>query len=97
MDNERYSQMQEQKYQEHEALCKRYGACCGVLEGDPCEHLKKGSDNRYFCDIYENRLGLQKTAKGEPVLCVPIRNMLHKTWWGRSQCAYVKKSRYIPA
>ena len=90
MDSKLYNQHQDKKYQEHEALCKRCGACCGALEGDPCEHLKKGSDNRYFCDIYENRLGLQKTAKGEPVLCVPIRNMLHKTWWGRSQCAYVK-------
>ena len=95
MDNERYNQIQEQKYQAHEALCKRCGACCGVLEEDPCEHLKKGSDDRYFCDTYNNRFSLQKTVKGEPILCVPIRNMLHKTWWGRSQCAYIK-SRYIP-
>jgi len=92
MDNERYDQIQEQKYLEHEALCKRCGACCGVLEGDPCEHLKRGLDDRYFCGIYGNRFGLRKTIKGEPVLCVPIRNMLHKTWFGCSQCVYIRYS-----
>ena len=96
MDDERYNQIQEQKYLEHEALCKRCGACCGALEGDPCEHLKRGSDDRYFCGIYGNRFGLRKTIKGEPVLCVPIRNMLHKTWLGCSQCVYVRYSK-IPA
>ena len=92
MDEELYDQIQDKKLQEHEALCMRCGACCGVLEGDPCAHLKKEKDGKYFCDVYDNRFGLQKTVKGEPVLCVPIRNMLHKTWWGRTQCAYVRQN-----
>ena len=90
-----YNDNQRRKQREHEALCKRCGACCGILEGDPCEHLKKGQDSRYFCDIYENRFGLRNTVKGEPVLCVPIRNMLSKTWWGRTSCAYFKAQRQI--
>jgi len=91
MDDKLYIQIQDQKYQEYEALCKRCGACCGVLDNDPCEHLKKGPDNGYFCDIYEERFGVRKTVKGKEILCVPIRNMFHKTWWGRIQCAYMKK------
>lgn len=92
MDEAFYYETQDRKLHEHEAKCKRCGACCGVLEGDPCEHLQRGADGRYLCDIYENRFGLRKTVKGEPVLCVPIRNMLHKTWWGRTQCAYVRQN-----
>ncbi|MBU4311318.1 MAG: hypothetical protein KJ706_01205 [Candidatus Omnitrophica bacterium] len=95
MDDNLYNQLQDQKYQEHEALCKRCGACCGAMEEYPCEHLKKGEDSRYFCDIYEERFGLRKTLSGEPILCVPIRNMLSKTWWGRTQCAYVRHKRRI--
>ncbi len=91
MDEKLYNQIQDRKLQEHEALCKRCGACCGVLEGDPCVYLKKEADGKYFCDVYDNRFGLRKTVKGEPVLCVPIRNMLNKTWWGRTQCAYVRQ------
>ena len=72
------------------SACRRCGACCGIRENDPCEHLKKGPDGRYLCDVYEERFGLRKTLSGEPILCVPIRDMLHKTWWGRSECAYVK-------
>ncbi|MFA4991394.1 MAG: hypothetical protein WC569_02320 [Candidatus Omnitrophota bacterium] len=95
MDEALYNQIQDRKYLEHEALCGHCGACCGLLEGDPCEHLKKGEDARYFCDIYEERFGPHRTVKGEPLLCVPIRNMLHKTWWGRNNCAYVKAMKGI--
>jgi len=95
MDENLYNQIQDRKLHEHEALCKRCGSCCGVLEGDLCEHLQKTPDKGYFCDIYENRFGLRKTVKGEPVLCVPIRDMLHRTWWGRTQCAYVRQGGEI--
>ncbi|MBU3911541.1 MAG: hypothetical protein KKD90_03040 [Candidatus Omnitrophica bacterium] len=90
-DEERYSETLFKKYQEHEALCNRCGACCGMLDGDPCEHLEKTPDGLYACDIYEQRFGLRKTIKGEPVLCVPIHNVLHKTWWGRARCAYIRR------
>ncbi|MDP6685480.1 MAG: hypothetical protein QGI05_00850 [Candidatus Omnitrophota bacterium] len=95
MDDIRYQENQADKCLEHEKLCKRCGACCGVLEHTPCEHLKKGKDEFYFCDIYENRFGLHKTITGEPVLCVPIRNVLHKTWWGRIDCAYYNLYRNV--
>ena len=90
-DEERYNEIQLRKYQEHEALCKRCGACCGVLDGDPCEHLRKTPENIYECDLYENRFGLRKTIKGEPVLCVPICNILDKSWWGRTRCSYFRR------
>lgn len=91
MDDKRYAIFQERKFLEYEALCRRCGACCGVRDGDPCEHLKKDHKGLYFCDIYDERFGLRKTVSGEPVLCVPIRNMLHKTWWGSAECAYIRK------
>ncbi|MFC1666291.1 hypothetical protein ACFL0P_00275 [Candidatus Omnitrophota bacterium] len=90
MDEAIYKENLYRKWLGDERICKRCGACCGIKDNDPCEHLKKDPDGLYLCDIYENRFGLTKTLSGEPILCVPIRNMLHKTWWGRSQCAYVK-------
>ena len=93
MDEASYNEIQHKKFLEHEALCNRCGACCGALEEDPCEYLKRDFKSIYFCDIYEERFGLRKTVGGEPILCTPIRNVLHKTWWGRSGCIYVKKGR----
>lgn len=90
-----YNKNKYKKYQEHEALCKRCGACCGVKEEDPCEHLNKDANSVYFCDIYESRFGLRKTRSGEPVMCVPIRNMLDKSWWGRSGCAYIRFAKNV--
>lgn len=87
MDDLIYEKHMIEKEKAHEALCRRCGACCGVFEKAPCEHLvKKGSE--YFCTIYENRFGIQKTTTGEKFKCVPIRNMLHKSWSGDWQCAY---------
>ena len=88
MDEKDYNAYQERKELEHESLCKRCGACCGLKDNDPCEHLKKDKDNLFLCDIYEDRFGIRRTTKGEEVLCVPIRNILHKTWWGKSECPY---------
>jgi len=90
MDEERYADTQDSKILEHEALCKRCGACCGVTENNPCEHLRPAGEGKYSCDIYEERFGLRKTVKGDPVLCVPVRKVLHKDWLGRNGCAYVK-------
>ena len=91
-DNVLYQEYQHKKWVEHENACNRCGACCGIKNSDPCEHLKQAQDNRYFCDIYEGRFGLRNTASGKEIMCVPIRNMLHKTWWGSSQCAYLNPS-----
>ncbi|MCK4462697.1 MAG: hypothetical protein KAU58_00105 [Candidatus Omnitrophica bacterium] len=91
-DNTLYQEQQHKKWLEYENTCNRCGACCGIKDNDPCEHLKRAQDNRYFCDIYENRFGLRKTVSGKEIMCVPIRNMLHKTWWGRTECAYLNPS-----
>ncbi len=86
-----YYGMQERQLKEWEMACLRCGACCGVAEGDPCEHLIKTSDNKYSCSIYENRFGLRKTVKGRIFRCVPIRDILHESWAGDACCGYKKK------
>jgi hypothetical protein len=91
MDDVEYLLYQDKKLVEYEGLCNHCGACCGVLDGDPCEHLKVSKNGFYLCDIYEYRFGSRKTVKGKEILCVPLRNILHKTWWGRSGCGYVAR------
>lgn len=73
-----------------ESLCGRCGACCGVVEGDPCEHLIEESNGHYQCSIYDNRFGIHKTKSGKAFECVPIRDILHKSWPGDNCCGYKK-------
>lgn len=87
---DQYIQWQESRHKLWESKCGRCGACCGIIEGDPCEHLKKEKDNRYACQIYENRFGLHKTVSGKTIKCVPIRDILHKSWPGDRCCGYKK-------
>ena len=87
-----YVNYQDFKKAQHESLCKRCGNCCGVKDKDPCVNLIKTKSGKYFCIDYENRLGEQKTISGKTINCVPIRKILHKTWLGRNECAYVKQS-----
>ncbi|MBF0522360.1 MAG: hypothetical protein HQL24_04800 [Candidatus Omnitrophica bacterium] len=88
-DDEKYQNLQESQLKEWEASCLRCGACCGTEDGDPCEYLMKLADkDEYYCQIYENRFGLHKTKNGKPFKCVPLRNILHKTWPGDSRCRY---------
>jgi uncharacterized cysteine cluster protein YcgN (CxxCxxCC family) len=89
-DSKSYMDYQNKKWIEHESLCKKCGSCCGIKDGDPCEHLKKSDKNTYYCDIYEDRFGLRKTISGKEIVCVPIRNILHKTWTGKSECGYIE-------
>ena len=86
-----YYGMLEQQKIEWEAACLHCGACCGVAEGDPCEHLVKSGENKYSCSIYDNRFGVHKTVKGRTFNCVPIRNILHESWAGDDCCGYKKK------
>lgn len=90
MTKREFDLIQEEKYKEEEALCKRCGACCGVLDGNPCSHLISTGDGKYACSIYEKRFGLRRTKKGTFFLCVPIRNVLHNSWTGSWNCAYKK-------
>jgi uncharacterized cysteine cluster protein YcgN (CxxCxxCC family) len=91
----RYAQWQEMQEKRWESLCGRCGACCGAVEGDPCEHLRGSKKGDYYCSIYENRFGLHKTLSGKPFLCVPIRKVLHESWPGDECCGYKKEMRSI--
>ena len=91
MDKSEYELSQEKKLAEYESLCKRCGGCCGVNEGDPCEELVAEPDGvHYRCRIYETRLGPRKTVSGKKFTCVPLRDILGKSWAGHPECAYVK-------
>jgi len=77
-------------FTEYENICKRCGICCGSEDGDPCIHLKKDKNGKYYCDIYNNRLGLRKTVKGNYFLCIPIEEALKNRPELKKVCAYYK-------
>ncbi|MDP2654312.1 MAG: hypothetical protein Q8Q08_09800 [Candidatus Omnitrophota bacterium] len=89
-DDIRYQRLNMRQAEDWEARCTRCGACCGVAEGDPCEHVVAAGDGRYVCGIYENRFGLHRTRSGRLFRCVPIRDILHKSWPGDRECSYKK-------
>ena len=89
-DQQTYQDYLKKKSEEHESLCRRCGCCCGVLDGDPCQHLVADGPNAYRCDIYENRIGLHKTKSGKEMKCVPIRDILFESWSGSENCIYKK-------
>ncbi|MFH1655309.1 MAG: hypothetical protein ABH954_01710 [Candidatus Omnitrophota bacterium] len=85
-----YRSYQENKLKEFEVSCTRCGSCCGVADNDPCQHLVLGNEGKYSCDIYENRFGLRKSRNGREFICVPIRQILFRSWLGSWKCAYKK-------
>ncbi len=82
-----YFQKQNDDLLRYEGLCKRCGACCGAFD-DPCINLKKDTNGKYYCSVYENRHGLQKTVSGKSFNCVSIRDIL-KFDPPYPDCAYV--------
>ena len=92
-DDKSYEDLQNKELQAWESLCGRCGACCGLFEGDPCEHLVKSETGSYQCAIYENRFGLRKSVGGREFMCVPIRNILHQSWVGDQCCGYKKNCK----
>ena len=90
LDQQRLEMLQQKQLEDWEALCSHCGACCGVSEGDPCEHLIQDVQGKYQCDIYENRFGLRRSKSGREFMCVPIRKILHQSWAGDSCCGYKK-------
>lgn len=72
--------------QDYEALCKQCGKCCG-LETDPCINLKKGPLGKYYCAVYDSRLGRQLTVSGRAFTCVEIRE-LTKFGLPNEECGY---------
>ena len=95
-DTEAFHSLQKRQEKEWEDMCRNCGACCGAMDGDPCEHLVM-KEGRSFCLIYDKRFGMHNTVKGKEFKCVPIRNILHESWPGYKNCAYKKqiKDNYI--
>ncbi|NQU95783.1 MAG: hypothetical protein HQ549_06145 [Candidatus Omnitrophica bacterium] len=87
MDSVKYDTLQEENLLRFESVCMRCGRCCGSKDGDPCAKLRTNSDRRYYCEIYRDRLGPQKTVSGRVFNCVPIREMA-KYGYARPDCAY---------
>ncbi|MCF7877336.1 MAG: hypothetical protein K9M14_03305 [Candidatus Omnitrophica bacterium] len=79
----------EKKEEDWENLCLRCGACCGAYD-DPCLHLRKGKNNKFYCNIYHNRFGIRKTVRGELFRCVPIKQLLNTHWEEDRRCPYKK-------
>ena len=77
LNDSKYIDNQNNLAKEYEALCKRCGKCCG-LEMDPCVHLKKDALGKYYCAVYESRLGRQVTISGLAFTCVSIREVVRK-------------------
>jgi uncharacterized cysteine cluster protein YcgN (CxxCxxCC family) len=82
----------EEKEREWERLCRRCGGCCGAYD-DPCRHLKKDRDNKFYCEIYTTRFGPRKSVNGEDFVCVPIKEILHTHWKKDYLCVYKKLAR----
>jgi len=80
------------KEQEWEDLCIRCGGCCGSFD-DPCVHLRKDKHKKYYCEIYETRLGLHKTVGGEEFNCVGVKEIIRTRWKNDHLCACKREVR----
>ena len=76
MDDERYIQREELKQDQHEALCKCCGVCCGAASNDPCSQLIRKDNGKYYCATYADRLGPQRSLSGNIFTCVRIGDVL---------------------
>ena len=94
-DQKQYELWQQAQETRWESLCGRCGACCGVTEGDPCEHLRGSKKGEYHCSIYENRFGEHKTVTGKTIRCVPIRQIIHNSWPGDECCGYKRELKNV--
>lgn len=77
MDNRTYLERQDGEFAFYESLCRCCGICCGSQDDDPCAHLARRDDGKYYCGIYQVRFGVQKTASGKEFTCVAIRDVIN--------------------
>ncbi len=75
MDDDRYDNIDSEKFREHEAKCRQCGLCCGAFGHDPCSNLVDSGKGRYDCAVYGNRLGPRNTVSGHIFTCVTIRDV----------------------
>jgi len=88
MDELQYEIYQKEEFRRFEDICKRCGECCGSQDGDPCLNLAKDeATGKYYCKVYENRLGPQRTVSGRVFNCVSISDVM-KQGHLRPNCAY---------
>lgn len=92
MDDNLYNDMQGQRFIQYEASCVRCGQCCGAYDGDPCENLLLNDRSKYYCKVYDRRLGPQKTLSGKSFNCVPIRELVNLEL-PYSRCPYIMGKR----
>lgn len=89
MEASEYLRMQQEDEKRYEGLCLRCGACCGALDADPCRNLARDSENKYYCKVYDHRVGQQFTVSGKSFACVPIREIF-RFESPYPNCAYFK-------
>ena len=85
-----YSEKQGQEEAAYEARCRRCGGCCGAYDSDPCARLRKDEAGKYYCSVYDHRIGMQKTVSGKNFACVPIRILQPNLPF--KGCAYYEKA-----
>ena len=88
MDEIAYFQKQKEAEAKYEARCKRCAACCGAIGEDPCVRLHKDKTGKYYCSVYDTRIGKQVTISGKEFSCVPIRYLRPRLPF--KGCAYYK-------
>jgi len=88
MDESLYSEKQKAEFEKYEAQCQRCGACCGANDCDPCIELAKDAQGKWFCRVYEARLGFHQTVSGKVFYCLPIRDLSQSC--RPANCAYAK-------
>jgi len=86
--NPLYETYKKEQFLRFEGVCKRCGECCGSQDGDPCMNLGKDAHDKYYCIVYDDRLGPQRTKSGKIFNCVLIRNLKAQGYL-RLNCAYV--------
>ena len=84
-----YQNILKQKQEQWELLCYRCGGCCGAYD-DPCLHLRKNDQGKFYCDIYSERLGVRKTVSGEEFNCVFVKEIINTHWKNDHLCVYKK-------
>ena len=89
LDEVRYQNSLKRKEEEWESLCIRCGGCCGAYD-DPCRHLKKDNQGKFYCNIYSERFGSRKTISGEDFNCVFVKEIINTRWRNDHLCIYKK-------